>query len=81
VAYGIEAIPEHEMPSRKIADIDSRIDGTRRDDRRCLVISAPGIPGASGISSRWLMEPELASGGAVPVLSDWKLPSADSWAL
>ncbi len=33
------------------------------------------------ITSRWVMEPELESGSVIPVLSEWKLPNADLWAL
>jgi len=33
------------------------------------------------IASRWMMEPELASGAVVPVLEDWLLPDVDLWAV
>jgi DNA-binding transcriptional LysR family regulator len=28
-----------------------------------------------------MMEPEIASGSVVPMLTDWKLPNADLWAV
>ena len=57
--------------------IPTRLSFSAAEGVREAVIAGLGL----AISSRWMMEPELASGGVVPVLTDWRLPSADLWAL
>lgn len=57
--------------------IPTRISFSAAEGVREAVIAGLGV----AISPRWVMEPELASGSVVPVLTDWKLPSADLWAL
>ena len=57
--------------------IPTRLSFSAAEGVREAVIAGLGL----AISSRWMMEPELASGSVVPVLTDWKLPSADLWAL
>lgn len=44
---------------------------------REAVIAGLGL----AISSCWMMEPEIASGSVVPMLTDWKLPNAELWAV
>lgn len=57
--------------------IPTRLSFSAAEGVREAVIAGLGL----AISSRWMMEPELASGSVVPVLTDWKLPNADLWAL
>jgi len=57
--------------------IPTRLSFSAAEGVREAVIAGLGL----AISSRWMMEPELASGSVVAVLTDWKLPSADLWAL
>ncbi len=57
--------------------IPTRLSFSAAEGVREAVIAGLGL----AISSRWMMEPELANGSVVPVLTDWKLPSADLWAL
>lgn len=57
--------------------IPTRLSFSAAEGVREAVIAGLGI----AISARWMMEPELISGSVVPVLTDWKLPSADLWAL
>lgn len=57
--------------------IPTRLSFSAAEGVREAVIAGLGL----AISSRWMMEPELASGRVVPVLADWKLPNADLWAL
>jgi DNA-binding transcriptional LysR family regulator len=57
--------------------IPTRLSFSAAEGVREAVIAGLGL----AISSVWMMEPELAGGTVVPVLTDWKLPSADLWAL
>lgn len=57
--------------------IPTRLSFSAAEGVREAVIAGLGL----AISSRWMMEPELASGRVVPVLTDWTLPNADLWAL
>ncbi|MFG1243442.1 LysR family transcriptional regulator [Xanthobacter sp. V7C-4] len=57
--------------------IPTRLSFSAAEGVREAVIAGLGL----AISSRWMMEPELASGSVVPVLTEWKLPQADLWAL
>lgn len=57
--------------------IPTRLSLSAAEGVREAVIAGLGV----AISSRWMMAPELASGTVVPILTDWKLPSADLWAL
>ncbi|WP_341992035.1 LysR family transcriptional regulator [Azorhizobium sp. AG788] len=57
--------------------VPTRLSFSAADGVREAVIAGLGL----AISSRWMMEPELANGSVVPVLTDWTLPSADLWAL
>ncbi|WP_010187464.1 LysR family transcriptional regulator [Sphingomonas sp. PAMC 26605] len=57
--------------------IPTRLSFSAAEGVREAVIAGLGL----AISSRWVMQPELASGSVVPVLTDWKLPTADLWAL
>ncbi|MCY1167451.1 LysR family transcriptional regulator [Sphingomonas echinoides] len=57
--------------------IPTRLSFSAAEGVREAVIGGLGL----AISSRWMMEPELASGTVVPVLTEWKLPSADLWSL
>ena len=57
--------------------IPTRLSFSAAEGVREAVIAGLGL----AIISRWVMQPELASGSVVPVLSDWKLPNADLWAL
>ena len=57
--------------------IPTRLSFSAAEGVREAVIAGLGL----AISSRWVMQPELASGSVVPVLTDWKLPHADLWAL
>ncbi len=57
--------------------IPTRLSFSAAEGVREAVIAGLGL----AISSRWMMEPELASGSVVRVLTDWNLPNADLWAL
>lgn len=57
--------------------IPTRLSFSAAEGIREAVIAGLGL----AITSRWVMGPELASGSVVPVLTDWKLPNADLWAL
>ena len=57
--------------------IPTRLSFSAAEGVREAVIAGLGL----AISSRWMMEPELASGSVVSVLTDWTLPTADLWAL
>ena len=57
--------------------VPTRLSFSAAEGVREAVIAGLGL----AISSLWMMEPELASGTVVPVLTEWKLPSADLWAL
>lgn len=57
--------------------IPARLTFSAAEGVREAVIAGLGL----AISSVWMMQPELASGSVVPVLTDWKLPSVDLWAL
>lgn len=57
--------------------IPTRLSFSAAEGVREAVIAGLGL----AISSVWMMEPELASGSVIPVLTEWKLPSADLWAL
>ena len=57
--------------------IPTRLSFSAAEGVREAVIAGLGL----AITSRWVMAPELANGTVVPVLTDWKLPDADLWAL
>lgn len=57
--------------------ISTRLSFSAAEGVREAVIAGLGL----AISSRWMMEPELASGRVVPVLTDWQFPNADLWAI
>lgn len=57
--------------------IPTRLSLSAAEGVREAVIAGLGV----AVSSRWMMEPELASGSVVPMLTDWKLPNADLWVL
>lgn len=57
--------------------IPTRLSFSAAEGIREAVIAGLGL----AITSRWVMEPELANGSVVPVLTDWQLPKADLWAL
>jgi len=57
--------------------VPTRLSFSAAEGLREAVIAGLGL----AICSRWVMQPELASGSVVPVLTDWKLPTADLWAL
>lgn len=57
--------------------VPTRLSFSAAEGIREAVIAGLGV----AITSRWLMSPELASGSVVPVLTDWKLPNADLWAV
>lgn len=57
--------------------VPTRLSFSAGEGVREAVIAGLGL----AISSVWMMQPELASGSVVPVLTDWALPSADLWAL
>ena len=57
--------------------IPTRLSFSAAEGVREAVIAGLGL----AISAQWMMDPELTSGSVVTVLTDWKLPSADLWAL
>lgn len=57
--------------------IPTRLSFSAAEGVREAVIAGLGL----AISSRWVIQPELADGSVVPVLTDWTLPAADLWAL
>lgn len=57
--------------------IPTRLSFSAAEGVREAVIAGLGF----AISSRWVIQPELADGSVVPVLTDWTLPAADLWAL
>lgn len=57
--------------------IPTRLSFSAAEGIREAVIAGLGL----AITSRWVMDPELTSGSVVPVLTDWRLPNADLWAL
>jgi DNA-binding transcriptional LysR family regulator len=42
---------------------------------RAAVIAGQGF----AIASRWMFQPEIASGEVVPILTEWELPQIDLW--
>lgn len=54
-----------------------RVRVTAAEGVRAGVLSHLGLT----LSSTWMFAPELASGEVVPVLTDWKLPARDLWAV
>lgn len=57
--------------------IPTRLSFSAAEGVREAVVAGLGL----ALSSVWMMEPELGRGSVVPVLTDWKLPNADLWAL
>ncbi|MCW6512513.1 LysR family transcriptional regulator [Lichenifustis flavocetrariae] len=57
--------------------IPTRLSCSAAEGVREAVVAGLGL----AISSVWMMEPELASGTVLPVLTEWRLPTADLWAL
>lgn len=57
--------------------ITTRLSFSAAEGVREAVVAGLGL----AVSPRWVMEPELANGTVVPILTDWQLPSADLWAL
>lgn len=57
--------------------VPTRLSVSAAEGVREAVIAGLGL----AITPRWLMEPELADGSVVPVLTEWKLPTVDLWAL
>jgi DNA-binding transcriptional LysR family regulator len=57
--------------------IPTRLSFSAAEGVREALIAGLGL----AISAQWMMAPELTSGSVVPLLTDWKLPSADLWAL
>ena len=57
--------------------IPTRLSFSAAEGIREAVIAGLGL----AITARWVMQPELASGSVVAVLTDWSLPHADLWAL
>ena len=57
--------------------IPTRLSFSAAEGVREAVIAGLGL----AIAPQWVMAPELASGSVVPVLTDWKLPKADLWAI
>ncbi|WP_226895951.1 LysR family transcriptional regulator [Polymorphobacter sp. PAMC 29334] len=57
--------------------VPTRLSFSAAEGVREAVIAGFGL----AISSRWVMQPELANGSVIPVLPDWELPNADLWAL
>ncbi|UII73215.1 LysR family transcriptional regulator [Pseudomonas sp. HN11] len=54
-----------------------RVRVTAAEGVRAAVLSHLGLT----LSSTWMFAPELASGEVKPVLTDWKLPARDLWAV
>lgn len=81
IVYAQGLVAEEWCFRRATADtsvrVPTRLSFSAAEGVREAVIAGLGV----AISSRWMMEPELASKSVVPVLTDWKLPSADLWAL
>lgn len=63
--------------SRASVRIISRLAFSAAEGVREAVIAGLGL----AIASRWMMEPELASGTVVSVLDDWLMPEIDLWAV
>lgn len=53
--------------------VPTRLSVSAAEGVREAVIAGLGL----AITPRWLMEPELADGSVVPVLTEWKLPTVD----
>jgi len=63
--------------SRASVRVGSRLAFSAAEGVREAVKAGLGL----AIASRWMMEPELASGEVVSVLNDWLLPDLDLWAV
>jgi len=55
--------------------IQGRLALTAAEGVRAAVISGQGFT----IASRWMFQPEIASGEVVPILTEWELPQIDLW--
>jgi len=65
---GGEAAPVH---------LSGRLRVSASEALRTAVLSGIGL----AVASRWMFDPELASGAVLAALTDWKLPGADLWAV
>jgi DNA-binding transcriptional LysR family regulator len=57
--------------------VSGRVRVTAAEGVRAAVFAGLGL----AIASEWMFEPELRQGTVRPVLSDWKLPPMDLWAV
>lgn len=57
--------------------VQSRLKVTAAEGVRAAVLNDLGLT----IASEWMFEPELRSGAVRSVLTDWRLPSVDLWAV
>jgi DNA-binding transcriptional LysR family regulator len=57
--------------------VNSRTHFTAAEGVREAVMAGLGV----ALVSRWMMEPELASGAVVPLLTDWSMPPMRLWAV
>lgn len=55
--------------------IQGRLAITAAEGVRAAVIAGQGFT----IASRWMFQPEIASGEVVPILTEWELPQIDLW--
>jgi len=55
--------------------IQGRLAITAAEGVRAAVIAGQGFT----IASRWMFQPELASGEVIPILTEWELPAIDLW--
>ncbi|WP_263415498.1 LysR family transcriptional regulator [Terriglobus albidus] len=55
--------------------IQGRLALTAAEGVRAAVIAGQGFT----VASRWMFQPEIASGEVVPILTEWELPQIDLW--
>jgi DNA-binding transcriptional LysR family regulator len=61
----------------KPISVQGRIRSNAAEGVRAAVLADAGL----ALASSWMFTPELASGAVRPVLTDWRLPGIDLWAV
>ena len=65
----------HKDGKETLAKLPDRLRVSASEAVRAAVLRGMGL----AVASRWMFDPELASGEVRPVLTDWELPETDLW--